>query len=68
MGRLKERERQLEAELRAARASSTGRAELDDETVAKMLGEETLARAADGARIGVADQGSGRGERRPRDA
>jgi DivIVA domain-containing protein len=42
LGRLKERERQLEAELRAARASSTGRAELDDETVASMLGEETL--------------------------
>ncbi len=42
LGRLKERERQLEAELRAARAASTGRAELDDETVAAMLGEETL--------------------------
>src|SRR5215218_2163423 len=42
LGRLKERERQLEAELRAARAASTGRAELDDETVANMLGEETL--------------------------
>ena len=42
LGRLKERERQLEAELRAARATSTGRAELDDETVASMLGEETL--------------------------
>jgi DivIVA domain-containing protein len=42
LGRLKERERQLEAELRAARAASTGRAELDDETVASMLGEETL--------------------------
>ena len=42
LGRLKERERQLEAELRAARATSTGRAELDDETVATMLGEETL--------------------------
>ena len=42
LGRLKERERQLEAELRASRAASTGRAELDDETVASMLGEETL--------------------------
>jgi DivIVA domain-containing protein len=42
LGRLKEHERQLEAELRAARAASTGRAELDDETVASMLGEETL--------------------------
>src|SRR5262245_41200796 len=42
MGRLNERERQLEAELRASRASSTGRAEIDDETVAAMLGEETL--------------------------
>src|SRR4029453_12171519 len=42
LGRLQERERQPEAELRAARAASTGRAELDDETVASMLGEETL--------------------------
>ena len=33
LGRLKERERQLEAELRAARATSTGRVELDDEMV-----------------------------------
>lgn len=40
--RLQERERQLEAELRAARAAMPGRAELDDETVAKQLGEETL--------------------------
>ena len=42
MRRLKERERQLEAELRAARESAPARAELDDETVANLLGEETL--------------------------
>jgi DivIVA domain-containing protein len=40
--RLQERERQIEAELRAARAAMPGRAELDDDTVAKLLGEETL--------------------------
>lgn len=42
MRRLQERERQLEAELRAARSAKPGRAELDDETVAALLGEETL--------------------------
>jgi DivIVA domain-containing protein len=42
MRRLKEHERQLEAELRAALASAPARAELDDETVANLLGEETL--------------------------
>jgi DivIVA domain-containing protein len=41
MSRLKERERQLEAELRAARAAPE-RTELDDDTVATLLGEETL--------------------------
>ena len=41
LSRLTERERQLEAELREARAAS-GPAELDDETVARLLGEETL--------------------------
>jgi DivIVA domain-containing protein len=41
LGRLTERERQLEAELREARAISPV-AELDDETVANLLGEETL--------------------------
>ena len=41
LGRLAERERQLEAELREARAHQSV-AELDDETVANLLGEETL--------------------------
>ncbi|MEZ5298141.1 MAG: DivIVA domain-containing protein [Ilumatobacteraceae bacterium] len=41
MGRLQERERQLEAELRQARSVST-EVELDEETVTKLLGEETL--------------------------
>jgi cell division septum initiation protein DivIVA len=40
--RLHERERELEAELRAARASAPGRPELDDDTVAALLGEETV--------------------------
>lgn len=40
--RLQERERQLEAELRAARAAMPGRAELDEDTVANLLGEETV--------------------------
>lgn len=43
LSRLHERERQLEAELHEAqRARVTSAAELDDETVAAMLGEETL--------------------------
>jgi DivIVA domain-containing protein len=42
MSRLKEHERQLEAELRAARNTSQTPAELDDDTVASLLGEETL--------------------------
>ena len=42
MSRIKEHERQLEAELRAAKAASTGRTELDEEAVTKLLGEETL--------------------------
>jgi DivIVA domain-containing protein len=41
IGRLQERERQLEAELREARESAPS-LELDDETVTKLLGEETL--------------------------
>jgi DivIVA domain-containing protein len=41
IARLQERERQLEAELRDAR-DSTPALELDDETVTKLLGEETL--------------------------
>ncbi|TDT14860.1 cell division septum initiation protein DivIVA [Ilumatobacter fluminis] len=41
MGRLQERERQLEAELRQAKEAVTD-VELDDDTVTKMLGEETL--------------------------
>ena len=42
MSRLQERERQLEAELRAARTNVSSAVELDDDTVASMLGEETL--------------------------
>ena len=41
IGRLQERERQLEAELREAR-EEPATTELDDETVTKLLGEETL--------------------------
>ena len=41
MGRLQERERQLQAELRAA-LDAAQTVELDDETVAQLLGEETL--------------------------
>ena len=41
MGRLHERERQLEAELRRAEEAAT-EVELDDDTVTKLLGEETL--------------------------
>jgi DivIVA domain-containing protein len=41
LGRLTERERQLAAELRDARANQSV-TELDDETVANLLGEETL--------------------------
>jgi hypothetical protein len=41
MGRLQERERQLEAELRLARESSAS-IELDEATVTNMLGEETI--------------------------
>ncbi len=42
LGRLQERERQLDAELRDLRDRPAESAELDDETVAAMLGEETL--------------------------
>jgi DivIVA domain-containing protein len=42
MRRLQERERQLEAELRAARAAMPGRAELDEAAVTELLGEETV--------------------------
>jgi DivIVA domain-containing protein len=40
--RLQERERQLEAELRNARVAPSGPAELDEATVAALLGEETV--------------------------
>ncbi len=42
LGRLQERERQLEAELREARLATPPQIELDDETVTQLLGEETL--------------------------
>ena len=42
MGRLKERERQLDAELRAEKALAPEPVELDDVTVTNLLGEETL--------------------------
>ena len=42
LGRLQERQRQLEAELHAARSAPPSSAELDEEMVAKLLGEETL--------------------------
>lgn len=42
MRRLQERERQLDAELRSARAAGPGPAELDEDTVAALLGEETV--------------------------
>ncbi len=42
LGRLQERERQLEAELREARSVDPDAAQLDEATVEKMLGEETL--------------------------
>ncbi len=42
LGRLQERQRQLEAELNSARAVPPSAIELDDETVADLLGEETL--------------------------
>lgn len=42
LARLQERQRQLEAELHTARSAPLTTLELDDETVAAMLGEETL--------------------------
>jgi DivIVA domain-containing protein len=42
LGRLQERQRQLEAELHSARSAPPASVELDDETVANLLGEETL--------------------------
>ncbi len=42
LGRLQERERRLEAELRTARTEAPAAPELDEETVATILGEETL--------------------------
>ncbi len=42
LGRLQERQRQLEAELHSERSNKSTAVELDDETVATMLGEETL--------------------------
>ncbi len=42
LGRLQERQRQLEAELHTARSATTASVELDDETIASRLGEETL--------------------------
>ena len=42
LGRLQERERQLEAELRTATQDVAPAPELDEETVAAILGEETL--------------------------
>ena len=42
LGRLQERQRQLEAELHSARSAPPASIELDDETVASLLGEETL--------------------------
>jgi DivIVA domain-containing protein len=42
LGRLQERERQLDAELREARQATPPQIELDDETVTQLLGEETL--------------------------
>ena len=42
LGRLQERQRQLEAELHSARSVPPSSAELDEEIVAKLLGEETL--------------------------
>jgi DivIVA domain-containing protein len=42
VGRLQERERQLEAELRELQRSAPSAVELDDDTVAAALGEETL--------------------------
>jgi cell division septum initiation protein DivIVA len=42
LGRLQERERMLERELRTARDTQTAPPQLDDDTVSRMLGEETL--------------------------
>lgn len=42
LGRLQERERQLEAQVEAARADVPVAPELDEDTVAAMVGEETL--------------------------
>jgi DivIVA domain-containing protein len=42
LGRLQERERQLEAQLRAAETEAPPTTELDEDTVAALLGEETL--------------------------
>ncbi|MDJ0768673.1 MAG: DivIVA domain-containing protein [Ilumatobacter sp.] len=42
LGRLQERERQLDAELRAAQAADAEPLELDDATLEQRLGEETL--------------------------
>jgi DivIVA domain-containing protein len=42
LGRLQERQRQLESELRDARLSAPQPVELDDETMTNLLGEETL--------------------------
>ena len=42
LGRLQERQRQLEAELHSARSAPPSTLELDDETLANALGEETL--------------------------
>ncbi|MEO6653621.1 MAG: hypothetical protein ABIP17_13295, partial [Ilumatobacteraceae bacterium] len=42
LGRLQERERQLEAQVEAARVEVPTAPELDEETVAAMVGEETL--------------------------
>ena len=42
LGRLQERERQLEAQVRAAETDLPATPELDEETVAALLGEETL--------------------------
>jgi DivIVA domain-containing protein len=42
MGRLHERERQLEAELRAAKAAVSSSSTLDEATATELLGEETI--------------------------
>jgi len=42
LGRLQERQRQVEAELDSARSVAPSTVELDEETVANLLGEETL--------------------------